>query len=139
MHASRQCLAYGKMCNGCGKLGHFKKVCQSRKDHTVHRVEVEVSQEDNEIEEVSINSVYLNNKCLLITADLEMQVSKNTVKVLYKIGTDSEGNLMPLYIFKRLCGHQSIKQLKRSIKKQHKIENIQCDANRTIGHMYGHY
>ena len=86
-------------------------MCQSRKDHTVHEVEVEVSQEVDKIEEVSINSVYLNNKQLLITADLEMQVSKNTVKIPYKIDTGSEGNLMPLYIFKRLCGHQSIEQL----------------------------
>ena len=47
---------------------------------------------------------------------LEMQVSKNIVKILYKIDTGSDGNLMPLYIFKRLCGHWSIQQLKRAIK-----------------------
>ena len=75
MHAPRQCPAYGKMCNGCGKVGHYKKVCQSRKDCAVHAVEVEVSQEDNEIE-VSINSVHLNNKWSLISKDLDMQVSK---------------------------------------------------------------
>ena len=91
-------------------------MCQSRKDHAVQEVEVEASQEFDEIDEVSINSVYLNNKWLLITADLEMQVSKNIVKILYKIDTGSEGNLLPLYIFKRLCGHQSIEQLKGSIK-----------------------
>ena len=68
-----------------------------------------------------------------------MQVSENTVKILYKIDTGSEGNLMPLYIFKRLCEHWSIEQLKRSIKKQHKTENIQWDTKRTIGHVYGHY
>ena len=77
---------------------------------------MEVSQEDDEIEEVSINSVYLNNKLLLIIADLETQVSENTLKIPYKIDTGSEGNLKPLYIFKRLCEHQSIEQLKRSIK-----------------------
>ena len=27
LHMPRQCLAYGKMCTGCGKTGHFKKVC----------------------------------------------------------------------------------------------------------------
>ena len=74
-----------------------------QEDHAVHEVEVEVSQKDNKIEEVSINSVYLNNKWLVITADLEMQVSKNTVKIPYKIYTSSEGNLMPIYIFKKLC------------------------------------
>ena len=105
----------------------------------IHEVEVGVSQEDDEIEEVSINLVYLNNKQLLITTDLEMQVSKNTVKIPYKIDTGTEGNLIPLYIFKRLGGHQSIEQLKRSIKKQHKTKNIQWDTNRTIGHVQCHY
>ena len=47
------------------KIGHFKKVCKSRKDGAVHEVEVEVSQEEDKIE-VGINSVYLNNKLLLI-------------------------------------------------------------------------
>ena len=129
MHPPRQCLVYGKMCTGCGKVGHFKKVCQSRKDCAVHEVEVEVYQEDGEIE-VSINSVYLNNKQSLITADLEMQVSRNTVKILYKIDTGSEGNLMPLYIFKKLSGHQSIEQLKRSIKNNIKLKTYNgCKSN----------
>ena len=53
-------------------MGHFKEVCQSRKDCMVHEVGVEMAQEEGIIEEVSINSVYLNNKWLLITAQLEM-------------------------------------------------------------------
>ena len=108
VHALRLSPAYGKMCTGCGKLGHFKKVCQSRKDCAVCEVEVQVSQGNNEIEEVSINSVHLNNKWLLITAELEIQVSENTVKIPYNMDTGSEGNLMPLYIFERLCGHWSL-------------------------------
>ena len=32
IHMLRQCPAYGKMCVGCGKTRHFKKVCQSRRD-----------------------------------------------------------------------------------------------------------
>ena len=31
-HMPRQCPAYGKMCTGCGKMGHFKKVCRSKRD-----------------------------------------------------------------------------------------------------------
>ena len=45
-----------------------------------------------------------------------MQVNENTIKIPYKIDTGSEGNLMLLYIFKRLCGNRSVEQLKRSIK-----------------------
>ena len=121
-HAPRQCLAYGKTCAGCGKMGHFKKVCWSRKDHAVHEVEVEVPQEECEIEEVSINSVYLSNKWSLITAQLEIQVSDNTIKVPYKIDTGSEGNLMPLYIFKKLFRNKSVEQCKRSIKGNIKLK-----------------
>ena len=82
----------------------------------VHEVEMDVSQKEGEIEEVSINLVCLKNKWSIITTQLEMQVSENTIEVPYKIDTGSEGNLMPLYIFKMLCDNRSVEQLKRSIK-----------------------
>ena len=102
------------MCASCGKTGHCKKVCQSRKDCTFHAVGMEL--EEGGIEEVSINSVYLNNKWSLLTAQLETQVGGNATKVPYKIGTGSEGNLMSLYIFKKLFRNESIEQLRSSIK-----------------------
>ena len=82
----------------------------------VHEVEVNVLQEEDEIEEASINLVYFNNKWLLITTQLEMQVNENTIKIPYKIDTGSKGNLMPLYIFKKLCRNRSVEQLGSSIK-----------------------
>ena len=121
-HAPRQCLVYGKMWAGCGKMGHFKKVYQSRKDLAVHEVGVEMSQEEDKIEEVSINSVYLNNKWLLITTQPKTQVSTNALKIPYKIDTSSEGNSMLLYIFKMLSGNKSVEQLKRSIKSNIKLK-----------------
>ena len=81
-------------------MGHSKKVCWSRKDLTVHAVGMEMAQEEGVIEEVSVNSVYLNNKWSLITAQLEMQGGNNTLKVQYKIHTSSETNILLLYIFK---------------------------------------
>ena len=48
-------------------MGHFKKVCRSKRDHMVHEVEMEMAQGPQEevIETVSINSVYLNrNQCI---------------------------------------------------------------------------
>ena len=31
-HASRQCPVYGQACTTCGKMGHFRKVCRSKRN-----------------------------------------------------------------------------------------------------------
>ena len=129
-HVPRQCPAYGKTCTRCGKIGHFKKLCRSRRDQAVHEVEVEMVPEpqEEEIETVSINSVYRKlykiqiKNCLLITAHLEMQVGKTIIEVPYKIDTGSEGNLIPLYILKKLFKDMPEEQLKCSIKSNIKLK-----------------
>ena len=71
-------------------MGHFRKMCRSKRDHAVHEVEIEMVQEppEEEIVTVSINSVYFNkNQLSLITAHLEMQVGETTVQIPYKIDT----------------------------------------------------
>ena len=49
-------------CAGCGKMGHYKKVCRSKRDHAVHGLEVEMAQypQDEDIVTVSMYSVYMN-------------------------------------------------------------------------------
>ena len=102
IHAPQQCPVYRKMCPGCRKRGNYKKVCRSKRDCAVHELQVEMAQDsqDEEIETISINSIYLNKNQSLISVHLEMQVGKNTVEIPYKIDTGSMGNIMPLYIFK---------------------------------------
>ena len=75
----------------------------SKRNHTVHEVEIEVVPEPNEedIETVSINSIYLNRNQSLITAHLKMQAGKTATEIPCKIDTGSEGNIMPLHIFKK--------------------------------------
>ena len=94
-------------------MGHFKKVCQSRRDRAVHELEVEVVHEVNEgeVETVSIDLVHLNENQFLITAKLEMQTGRNTIEILYKIDTGSEGNIMPLFKFKKLFKNTTKEQL----------------------------
>ena len=123
-HMPRQCPAYGKTCVRCRKTGHFRKVCRSKRDCAVHEVGTEMVQEpqEEEIETVSINSVYLNKNQSLITAHLEMQVGRTTVEIPYKIDTGSEGNIMLLYIFKKLFKNITEEQLKRSIKGNIKLK-----------------
>ena len=48
IHAPQQCPAFGKTCAGCGKTGHYKKVCRSRKDHMVHEIDVKVAQKSQD-------------------------------------------------------------------------------------------
>ena len=64
----RQCPAYGKMCAGCGKTRHIKKVCQSRRDRAMNELEIAELQEGNEvkIETVSIDSVHFSKKLVFI-------------------------------------------------------------------------
>ena len=90
----------------------------------VHNVEMEMVQAPQEevIEIVSINSVYLNRNWSLITAQLEMQAGETTLEIQYKIDTGIEGNLMPLYIFKRLSKNMLVEQLKGSIKSNVKLK-----------------
>ena len=69
----------------------------------MHEVEIEMVQESQEeIETVSIDSVHLNKNQSVITAHLETHAGKDMVEVPYKIDMGSEGNIMPLYIFKKL-------------------------------------
>ena len=90
----------------------------SKRNHAVHEVEIEAAQEpiEEEIETVSINSIYLNKNQSLITAHLKTQVRETATGIPYKIDTGSEGNIMPLHIFKKLFKNTPVEQLKGSIK-----------------------
>ena len=123
-HTPRQCPAYGKMCTACSKTGHFRKVCSSKRKCVVHEVEIEMGPDSQgeDIEIISVNSLYLNRKWSLITAHLETQAGKNALEIPYKIDTGSEANLMPLYIFRKLFKNMSKEQLKRSVEGNKKLK-----------------
>ena len=67
-------------------------------------MEQEVSQEytEDDIEMVSINSVCMNKNQSMLIAKLEMCIGNNNVRILYKIDTGSDNNIMPCYIFKKI-------------------------------------
>ena len=110
----QQCPEYGKTCARCRKIGHFRKVCRSKRDCTVHEVEVEMAQDsqDEEIETVSIDLIYLNKNWLVINVHLETHAGKNTVEAPYKIDMGSEGNIILFYVFKKLFKNVTVEQLK---------------------------
>ena len=87
-------------------------------------MEQEVSQEyrEDEIEMVSINSVYLNENRLTLTAKLDTHASDNKIAIPYKIDTGSDGNMMPWYIFKKLFPRVTEAELVKTIKNQIKLK-----------------
>ena len=94
---------YGKTCADHGKVGHFK-VCHSKRSRVVNEMEQEMSQEysKGEIEMVSINSVHMNKNQSKLTAKLVMHAGNNKITIPYKIDTESDSNITPWYIFKKL-------------------------------------
>ena len=70
----RKCLAYGKRCTECGKIGHFRVVCRSRRDIAMDEVQQVAVQDraENSIDSVTINSTHFNKICSVLTAKLKM-------------------------------------------------------------------
>ena len=103
-HPSRQCPAYGKMCMECSKVGHFCRICRSKKSRAVNEMEQEAIQENTskDFEMVSINSVYFNKNHCVLMANLKTLVGKSSMSIPYKIDTKNDGNIRPWYIFKKL-------------------------------------
>ena len=66
---------------------------------------------------VSINSVCMNKNLIMLTAKLDMYTGNNNMIILYKIDTESDGNIMPWYIFKKLLPKVTESELTKTIKK----------------------
>ena len=78
-------------------------MCRSGGSHAVHEVKLEGAKDpQGDMETVSMNSIFWNNKQSSIMANLKKTADNNTITVPYKIDTSSKGNLMPLYIYKKL-------------------------------------
>ena len=73
----------------CGKMGHYKKLCRSKRDSVVHELKVEMVQDsqDEEIETVNMDLVHLNKNQSITTVYLDTYAGKNNVEIPYKIDT----------------------------------------------------
>ena len=104
-HPPRQCPAYRKKCEECGKVNHFREICRSRRNRTVHDLEQEPYQhheKEDHIDTVTIIVIIFNSKQLVITANLKILSNQVYIIVPYKVDTDSDGSIMPLHLYKRL-------------------------------------
>ena len=73
-HPLRQCPAYEKKCTDCGKIGHFRGECRSKRTRAVNEVEHEAAQgsiQESTIDLVNKNSNNFSKNHLVITANLQ--------------------------------------------------------------------
>ena len=97
----------------CSKIGHFRVVYRSRRTRSINELEQETVQDEarENIESVSINSVQFNKNCSILTANLKTSAGQSSIMVPYKIDTGSNGNIMPLHMYKKLFPNITNKQL----------------------------
>ena len=81
---------------------HMARHAWSATKLDIYEMEQEVTQEytDDDLEIVSINSVYFKKSCSMLMAKLKMSVDNNNMIIPYKIDTGSDRNIIPWYMFK---------------------------------------
>ena len=113
-HPPRQCLGYEKKCTDCCIIGHISGVCWSKRARVVNEVEQETAQdstEESSIVSVNLNSISFNKNHSVLIANLKTAAGKNSIKVPFKVGTGSDGNIMPLHTYKKLFPGMTNEQL----------------------------
>ena len=116
----------------CGKVNPFREVCRSRSNRSFHDLEQEPDQhhEEDHIDMVNIDSIIFNSKWTVITANLKTSSNQVSIIVPYKVATDSDGNRIPLHLYKRLFPRATKEQFVES-----KDKNIQLKAYNRIQYL----
>ena len=112
-HPPRQCPTCGKKFADCGKNNHFREVCRSRRNTTVHNIEQEPDQcniEDH-IDMVNINSIIFKSKQWAITTNLKLLSSQVSIIMPYKVDMGRDGNIIPSHLYKKLFPRATKEQL----------------------------
>ena len=71
-HTTQKMPSTWEGCTKCNKMDYFREMCRSVRGSTVHNIEQEDAQEqENHIEAVTINSINPNAKHLVLKANLK--------------------------------------------------------------------
>ena len=76
------------------------------------------------IKMVNINSVRFNWNHSAILANLKTSSNKFTIMVPYKVDTESDGNIMPFHIYKKLYLSTTVDQLAATKDAQIRLKHI---------------
>lgn len=109
-HPFLQCPARNQTCNYCKKLHHFKKVCRKLKHNQTYEITMgDNSTEEEEEEQYScaFETIKLNKSDSEAFATVKVKLpewSKATLKA--KIDTGSQGNALPLRLYRKMFPSQ---------------------------------
>ena len=106
-HPPKQCPAYGRKCNNCGKLNHYAKLCRSgaKQPGTVDEL-TESCHEEFRIETVSLPG---NNR-----GDIRTHFTVNDTTLEVKIDTGAKVNVISLDQVRRIGLHSKIDRSRTS-------------------------
>ena len=106
------------VCSMWKKINHFKEVCRSGRSKMLHSTDPQREQHQDEddidrvnINSININSITLNSKCSIITANINTSTSQATSEVPYQVDSESNRNIMPFHILKKLYPRSTKVQL----------------------------
>lgn len=107
------CPAKSIACNNYKKVGHYGKVCKSRKVNTVDQnEEVEVTR-DEETSQLFIGSVSEQRTC--DASWVQKCVLDSNLTVLFTLDRGAQANILPLDVFRKLSISKKKGMLKFSL------------------------
>ena len=94
---------YGKRCDKCGKINHFKVVCRGSQSSVVNAiVKEDIHEQESDIKTVNVNFISFKSNHSMIIAKLKTSSKQATITVPYKFDTGCDGNIMPFNVFKKI-------------------------------------
>ncbi|KAG1694107.1 hypothetical protein GQR58_006909 [Nymphon striatum] len=103
-HKSRQCPAFGKQCNKCGKRNHWAKKCRSKESNNIkmaHEIKEENSDDDDSygFEVVNTDSIQKDN-----FAVVKLSTSNGIKRLKAKVDTGAQANILNYNTYRALVG-----------------------------------
>ena len=119
----------GQKCTGVQQNWPLQiAVCRSRRARAMNKVEQEAFQdsaEENSIDSVSINSIYFNKNCSILTVNLKKCLQVQIISWYHiTVDTGSDGNIMPLHKFKKVFPQITSEQLVATKNNKYSIKNV---------------
>ena len=86
-----------------------------------------------EIDMVNINSISFNSKCYILIANLETSSNQGRITIQYKITMGSDGNRMPLQVYKKLFPRKTKEQLMATRNKNIQLKTFNRTRIKLLG------